>query len=135
MKNAVLGSLVVLAFVAQPAFAHHSFSMFDRDKQVTIKGTVKEWQFTNPHAWIEMVVDNAKGGSDVWSIECGAVSGMIREGFRQTTLKPGDQISVTLNPLKDGTHGGSLIRLTLASGKQMGQSPQPLAGPRKEITE
>jgi hypothetical protein len=134
MKIRLFGVLAVLALTAEPALAHHSFAMFDRNKEVTIKGTVKEWQFTNPHAWIQLVVVNDKRGTDVWNVECGAVTGMAREGFRQTTLKPGDKISIEINPLKDGTNGGSLIHLTLANGKQMGQSPQPLSR-SQDVTE
>jgi hypothetical protein len=135
MKGRLFGALIVLAFTAQPVLAHHSFAMFDRNKQITIKGKVKEWLFTNPHAWIELMVANDKGGTDQWNVECGAVTGMVRQGFRPNTLRPGDQVSITINPLKDGTHGGSLVQLTLADGKKMGSSPQPLAQGKEEVSQ
>src|SRR6185436_11441054 len=84
-----------------PAFAHHSFAMFDADKKVTLEGTVKEFQWTNPHAWILMTV-----GSDQWAIEMGGPGGLARQGWVPKTLTPGMKISAVIHPLKDGTHGG-----------------------------
>jgi hypothetical protein len=111
-------------FCAQPAFAHHSFAMYDSGKQLTIEGVVKEVQWTNPHVWIEVMVPNASGGQDEWSVECTSVNFMIRRGFSKHTIKPGDRISVSLSPLKDGSHGGSFKGINSLNGAPLQLEPQ-----------
>jgi hypothetical protein len=100
----------------QPAVAHHSFAMYDNGKLITIEGVVKELQWTNPHVWIQVLVPNAKGGQDEWSVECTSVNFMVRRGFSKNTIKAGDKISVTLTPLKDGSHGGAFKAVKSLNG-------------------
>jgi hypothetical protein len=121
---------VVLATAAGPAGAHHSFAAFDRDRQITLTGVVREFQWTNPHAWIQVVVTDDKGRKTEWGLECGSPNMMARTGWKRTTLKPGDRIVAVGNPLKDGKPNASLVKLTLPDGRVLGPgdapSPRPL---------
>jgi len=109
-------SLAAVALIyAVPALAHHSFAMFDATKATKLEGTVKEFQWTNPHAWILMTV-----GADQWAIEMGGPGGLARQGWVPKTLTPGMKISAVIHPLKDGTHGGQFMAVTLPDGKLMG---------------
>ena len=112
----LIGLAAVVALGTQPVCAHHSFAMYDNGKQITIEGVVKELQWTNPHVWIQVLVPNAKGGQDEWSVECTSVNFMVRRGFSKTTIKAGDQISVSLTPLKDGSHGGAFKGVNSLNG-------------------
>ena len=119
MKLARLAiGLAVLAGMVVPALAHHSFAMFDRDKEVTLVGTVREFQWTNPHAFIEMDVPGANGaGAEKWSIELNSPNNLTRQGWKSSMLKPGDKISLTMNPLRDGKKGGLFVSIVLPDGK------------------
>jgi hypothetical protein len=98
--------------VAGGALAHHSFAMFDNQKEVQIQGTVKEFQWTNPHIWIQIMVN--EGGKDVeYSIEGASPNGLSRKGWKRTSIKAGDKVSLTIHPMKDGTLGGSLVSATV----------------------
>ena len=115
------------------AFAHHSFAMFDATKQVTLAGTVKEFQWTNPHAWILLMVPNSEGQLAQWAIEMGGPGGLARQGWVPKTLTPGMKVSVAIHPLRDGTNGGQFLAVTLPDGKQFGnpaREPVP-EGPAK----
>jgi hypothetical protein len=108
-----------------PAMAHHSFAMFDINKEVIIRGTVTEFQWTNPHTWIEMDVLESNGQVKHWSIEGGSLAGLSREGWTRHTLQPGDKITLVAHPLRDGQPGGSLMGITLANGKHLGATLEP----------
>ena len=103
-----------------PAQAHHSFAMFDQTRQVTVNGTVKEFQWTNPHAFIEVVDASGK----LWSVELNSPNNLVRQGWKRTALKPGDKVTVILNPLRDGQNGGLFDAVTLPSGQVLG-NPKP----------
>jgi hypothetical protein len=110
-----------LALVAaSPALAHHSFAMFDRTKQVTLAGTVKDFQYSNPHSWIQLVVVTPAGGADEWTIEALSPNVLGREGWKKNSLMAGQKVTVLINPLRDGTHGGNLISVTLPDGVTLG---------------
>jgi hypothetical protein len=117
-KALTLASIAVM--YAVPAVAHHSFAMFDAEKAVTLDGTVKEFQWTNPHAWILINVANAQGGQDQWAIEMGGPGGLARQGWIPKTLTPGMKITATIHPLKDGTHGGQYMAVKLPDGTLKG---------------
>src|SRR5260221_9391171 len=123
MKVRVLAAvgIATLAVYAIPAVAHHSFAMFDASKTVTLEGSVKEFQWTNPHAWILLNVANPQGQADVWAIELNGPSGLARDGWKPKTLTPGMNVSVTIHPLHDGTNGGEFLNVKLADGSQMGR--------------
>jgi hypothetical protein len=111
---------VAVAMSAIPALAHHSFAMFDAEKKVTLEGTVKEFQWTNPHSWILMTVANAQGQPEQWAIEMGGPSGLARQGWVPKTLTPGMKVKTVIHPLRDGTAGGQFMAITLPDGSQMG---------------
>jgi hypothetical protein len=113
--RALLAGIALCATGA--AFAHHSFAMFDRDKEVVLKGTVREFQWTNPHAFIEIDVPDAGGKVEKWSIEMNSPNNLQRQGWKSSMLKTGDKVSVTLNPLRDGKKGGLFVAITFADGK------------------
>jgi len=101
------------------ASAHHSFAMFDQTKRVTLKGTVTDFQWTNPHAFIHMSVVNAAGAKEEWEIELNSPNNMKRQGWSSTSVKKGDVITLDTFPLRDQSKhmGGLFIQLTLADGK------------------
>ena len=109
---------LVLAF-AGSAFAHHSAAMFDRDKKVELTGTIVQFSWSNPHSWIQIDVPNASGGTDRWGVECNSPNTMARSGWRSTTLKPGDQVTITIHPLRSGEKGGRFMYVKLADGRVM----------------
>jgi hypothetical protein len=119
MKVAELGVAVAIAgalLASGAASAHHSFAMFDKDKQITLVGEVKEFQWTNPHVWLQLVTQDEDSSPVEWSIEMASVNILAREGWKRTSFKPGDKVTVVISPLRDGSHGGALIRATTAAG-------------------
>lgn len=121
MKNLALITVIAGAACAfgSAAFAHHSFAMFDNSKKIDVKGTVKEIQWTNPHVWLEMVVDE-NGQQKTYDFEGGAVAVLKRFGWTKDTVKAGDTIVLTAHPFKDGKAGGSIDFVTLADGRKVG---------------
>jgi hypothetical protein len=118
-KSLAAGATIALAMLAIPVAAHHSFAMFEQTKKVTFKGTVTEFQWTNPHSWIEMdVVDGAQAGH--WSIELNSPNNLTRQGWRRSTLKAGDVVTMTINPLRSGKKGGLFNTVVLPDGKVLG---------------
>jgi hypothetical protein len=121
---------VAMAIAASwPAWAHHSFAMYDRTKKSTVKGTVKTFQWTNPHVILWLVVQPDGGGAaQEWSIETTSPGVLTRAGWTRQSVKVGDRVSVEFDPLRDGSHGGSLDSLTLLA---TGQKLVPSFGPEK----
>lgn len=94
-------------------------AMFDASKEVTVTGTVKQFQWTNPHSYIQLNVPDANGRVVEWSLELGAPMYLYSKGWRPRTLKPGDRISVRINPLRNGQPGGAVVDVTTPDGKSM----------------
>ena len=113
-------AVLALSFGAAPAQAHHSMAMFDQTKEVILAGTVREFQWTNPHCYIQLMVKDAAGKDVEWSLEMGAPMYLYANGWRPKTLKPGDKLSVKINPLRDGKPGGVILTATMADGKTLG---------------
>lgn len=126
MTNRLYALLLVLASTA--ASAHHSFALFDSSVNKTLVGVVREFQWTNPHSWIQLNVADEKGGVVEWAIEGNSPNILVRQGFTSKTLKPGDKITVVVHPLKDGSAGASLVSLTLADGTVLGSSAAAASG-------
>jgi len=118
---------IAFTLSAIPALAHHSFAMFDAEKKVTLDGTVKEFQWTNPHSWILLTVSDAQGKAEQWAIEMGGPSGLARQGWVPKTLTPGMKVQAVIHPLRDGTPGGQFMAVTLPDGTQLG-NPNARAG-------
>ena len=127
-KAVVFAALALLAGV--PAAGHHSFAMFDQTKIMTLEGTVTEFQWTNPHAFIEL--DSAGGRH--WSIELNSPNNLKRQGWSRDALKPGDKIKLRMSPLRNGKPGGLFLDLTRADGKLLDsglpKNGQPVNVPR-----
>jgi hypothetical protein len=126
MPRALKYALIVIAatLTATSALAHHSFAMFDQSKVVTVNGTVKDFRWTNPHVFIQLLV-KTEGGSEVeWSIEMTSPEHLARVGWRPGTLKAGDQVSLAIHPMRDGTAGGQYVSGTGPDGPLVG-SPAP----------
>jgi hypothetical protein len=110
----------VCALMASAALAHHSFAMFDNKTEKTITGTVKEFQWTNPHIWVQVMVKNATTGQDEeWSIEGGSPNGLSRRGWSRNVMKAGDPVVIKIHPMKDGSNGGSLMEVSV-NGQKIG---------------
>ena len=108
-----------LALAATPALAHHSFAMFDQTKEIELTGTVSEFQWTNPHSWLELNVTTAAGAQEHWSLESGSIHTLTRLGWKSKMVKPGDKVTVTLNPMKNGSNGGAMQSIVFADGKKI----------------
>jgi hypothetical protein len=121
VRALAVAGIAAVAVYAVPAVAHHSFAMFDASKTVTLEGSVKEFQWTNPHAWIVLNVANQQGQAEQWAIELNGPSGLARDGWKPKTLTPGMSVSVTIHPLRDGTNGGQFLNVKLPDGSQMGR--------------
>ena len=118
-------ALFATAAVAAPALAHHSFSMFDQEKVLTMNGTVKELEWTNPHSWLRVMVEDATTHQPLqWSIELASTGQQTRIGWTKESVKPGDKVSIEINPLRDGTRGGTLLLITLPDGTKLGHGGQ-----------
>ena len=121
MRFGLAGAAVVaLALAGGAAQAHHSFAMFDMTKEVTVSGTVKEFQWTNPHAYIQVVAKDAQGRDVEWSMEMGAPMYLYARGWRPRSLRAGMEVKVTLNPLRSGKPGGVVRDVTTADGRTNG---------------
>ena len=115
MKKTLLG--ISAAALISLAMAHHSAAMFDHSKTVTLTGTVKEFQYTNPHSWLQVMVMDATGNTVEWGFEAEGPSTLLRVGIQAGTFKPGDKVTVVANPMRDGRPAGALISATKADGK------------------
>lgn len=98
--------------------AHHSFAMFDTTKDATLSGVVKEFQWTNPHVFIQVVAEDGRE----WSIEASAVNALRRNGWTRDSFKPGDKVSIVMHPLKSGQPGGAFMRASFADGRKISET-------------
>ena len=118
MKKLILAALAGAMSLTLPASAHHSFAMFNQREIMTIEGVVTEFQWTNPHVFIEM--DAQQQGQTVhWSIELNSPNNLRRRGWRRNSLTPGERITLRMNPLRDGRHGGLFLDLEKANGSTL----------------
>lgn len=129
MKSRLLNVLAAAIALAIPVLAHHSFTMFDATKVITITGTVTDFQWTNPHSYIEIDVPDESGAVKHWAIEMGSPSILQQSGWKFNNLKKGDKTTLVINPLKDGRPGGFLNSATLPDGRVLGNGPG--RGPQK----
>ncbi|MDT8397892.1 MAG: DUF6152 family protein [Pseudomonadales bacterium] len=111
----------LLALLAQAAWSHHSAAMFDHDKVLELNGTVREFQFTNPHSWIQLEVAAAQGAPVEWSLEWGSPNQLARQGIRPSTFAPGTRVSLRINPMLDGTPAGLFVGARFEDGRTLGR--------------
>ena len=127
--NRMLMAAALATIVVAPALAHHSPAAFEAQKTVTLTGTVKEFRWQNPHTWIEIMVPNEKGEQVLWAIELTSPTYLVRAGWKSTTLKPGDKVTVVGRPLKSGEPGSAIFTsVTLADGRTLYERPARLGG-------
>ena len=110
---------VLLAVWLSPALAHHSFASFNMKALVDVKGTVKEFHYTNPHTWIVLESQDASGKPIEVTVEANGPGYLVRTGWKRTTLMPGDVVTLTIHPMHDGSPGGSLVKVTFADGHEL----------------
>jgi hypothetical protein len=122
--SAVMAAALI-AIVAIAAGAHHSAAPFDTSTEKTIEGTVKQFDWTNPHTWVWLDVPKAGGGVETWGIEGMSPNYLARRGWSKNTLKVGDKVSAVIRPMKDGSPGGMFVSVKLASGQVMRMTGEP----------
>jgi hypothetical protein len=128
MKRVLLASAMAVGLMA-PALAHHSPAAFEPTKTVTLVGTIKEFRWQNPHTWIEIMVPNEKGQEVLWAVELTSPTYLVRNGWKSTTLKPGDKVTIVGRPLKSGEPGSAIFSsVTLADGRTLTERPARLGG-------
>lgn len=130
MRLGFAGCLALAALAASGVvFAHHSFAMFDQSRMVPLTGTVHDFQWTNPHAFIDIDVPNAAGGVDLWKVELNSPNNLERQGWHIHTMRPGDKVTVVINPLRDGAKGGLFVQVTLPNGRVLKDPTRRGRGP------
>ena len=130
MTRVLSYSLIAITamLTASSALAHHSFAMFDQSKVVPVQGTVKDFRWTNPHVFIQLLVKNDQGVDEEWSIEMTSPEHLARVGWRPGTLKPGDKVILNIHPMRDGSiKGGQYLSGTGPDGPLIG-TPVPSQG-------
>ena len=128
MRKVLWSAVMAVALVA-PALAHHSPAAFDRTKKVTLVGTVKEFRWQNPHTWIEVEVPDDKGKPVVWGVELTSPTYLVRAGWKSNIIKPGDKVTVIVNPVRTGEPAGIFKKLILADGRELTERPARLGTP------
>ena len=132
MKNAVLAAVVgagILIVGTVPVSAHHSAAAYDRDKEVELTGTIKEFQYTNPHSWLMVAVVGKDGQTVDWGFEAEGPSTLLRAGIKVSLLKPGEKVVVKGHPLKDGRPAAGLVSVAKADGSVLSTDAALRRGP------
>jgi hypothetical protein len=129
MRRLLTALFVILAGASATSLAHHSFAMFDTANPITLTGVVTSFQWTNPHAYIELDVPDPAGGVKHWTIELGSPSILMRANWKFNSLKKGDKVTAVVSPLKSGEPGSLLSRVTLADGRVLGNGGAVGVGP------
>lgn len=115
----LLGMMLVLLMVCGPLSAHHGSANYDTSKPVSVKGTVTQFEFINPHSAIYLDVKDDKGNADKWLIECDSPNNLARAGWTRDSLKPGDQVTIVGNRLKDGSKVMRLQKVIFPDGREL----------------
>ena len=119
LRHTIPAAALLLAPLAMPASAHHSYAMFDMGKTISLEGSIVKFKWQNPHAWIEIdAVVN--GRTERWAIEMTSPNNLIQQGFKRTSMKQGDKVTMQIHPLRSGSKGGSFGAVRLADGTVLG---------------
>jgi hypothetical protein len=119
VKSSCRAALFGVTLAATAALAHHSPNMFDLARTVEVKGTVKEFHWTNPHSWVVVESLDAAGKTVAWSFEGNGPGYLVRNGWKRESLKPGDKVTIIANPMRDGSNGGNLVTVVLPDGREL----------------
>ena len=119
MTRTAASVLALALMVAPAAEAHHSFAIFDQTKVIYRSGTVKQFEWINPHAWLHVTVTGEDGKAATWSFEGGSTAQLAGLGWKQDGLKAGDKVQVGFRPMKDGSRGGQIMNVTLPGGQRV----------------
>jgi hypothetical protein len=130
-----LWSIALVILMVSPAFAHHSFAVYDHTRTLTLRGTVTRFQWTNPHGFIEMDVQQSDGSVKHYSVELTSINMMQRVGWRSNMIKPGDKVQVVVAPLLSGEPVGLGLEVVLADGKTMGLPVPAIGGFKRSETQ
>jgi hypothetical protein len=111
--------IVALLFVSPPLLAHHGGASFDNTREVTVKGSVTEWLWANPHCFLKVEVKDENGAARIWNLELGNPTDIAARGYQRRTFKPGDQVTALVTPVKSGAPVGRLKTVTLPDGRTL----------------
>ncbi len=128
---AVALALGSAGLAAIPAATHHSQTMYDGDTEIEMRGVVEEFDWTNPHTWLYVMINEVDGSSSQWVFESNSTGQLTRVGWAADSIKAGDEVTVIMHPLRDGTRGGSIVAVHLPDGTVLpsgGVSPDPIRG-------
>jgi hypothetical protein len=126
-KSSTIAAVLAMAIGGVgSAFAHHSGAMFDRSQVVSLEAVVVEWSWTNPHSWLQVSAEHNGEANVLWSFESTSTQILAKQGWRRTSLVPGDKVVVEYNPFRDGAPGGNLVRVTKQDGTVLGPPARPL---------
>ena len=117
-RGLILSALAVVV-ISAPLLAHHGGASFETGKELTLKGSVTEWLWANPHCFLKVDVKDESGAVRTWNLELGNPTDIASRGFQRRTFKPGDQVSVVLQPVKSGAPVGRLRTVTLPDGRTL----------------
>ena len=118
-KVRMLLAAIAVAALSAALSAHHGAATFDTANEITLKGTVTEWTWFNPHCFLKFDVKDASGAVKNWAVEAGNPTDMSKRGWSRTMMKPGDEVTVTLQPVKTGAPVGRIMRVTLPDGREL----------------
>lgn len=121
-KTFTLTGIVVSLFAAlfaTPALAHHSGAMYDAEQTIEVAATVTGFEWTNPHAWLQIRVNDDESEMAEWDLELGSPVQLVRQGWRPRTVAPGDDVTIHFHPHKDGVPTGVLVTVTLPNGETL----------------
>jgi hypothetical protein len=123
MISRILAATLVVLVAVTAASAHHAAAGIDRTTTKELKGTIKAFSWQNPHSWMEVEVAGPDGKLVTWTVEMTAPSYLVRAGWKASTVKPGDEVRVTVRPLKNGDPGGLFVSVTLGDGRTLTERP------------
>lgn len=109
--------------LAVSAFAHHNAAGVDQTKTVTLEGIVKEFKWQNPHSYLSVEVTNSKGVKEMWNLEMMPPNYLVKAGWKSSTVKPGEKVTFTARPMRNGDPGGLFVSIKLSDGRTLGQTP------------
>ena len=130
MKRVIGWVVAMVLCVSAILAAHHSPAAFDRTKELKLTGTVKEFKWQNPHTYLDVDVPKAKGGGvETWTVEMTSPTYLAKAGWKNNSVKKGDKVTVTVNPLREGDQkSGIFVSILLPNGQVLREAPARLGG-------